>query len=216
MKNKPYREVLGSIMYAQIGTRPNLSYSVSTLSRFNSDPGPKHWHALMHVLQYIKGTLQFKVVFGGEGYRSITPYRYIDSDFAGDTDTCRSCARHVFIQSGGPTAWGSQYQPTVALSTTEAEYMLLTQSARQIQWMYSAMSEVGFLQPKPGQLIGDNSGSISLMKNTKQNSCIKHIDIQYHYIWECIEDGDITVEYVLMTDNLVDLLTKPLGRAAHH
>jgi hypothetical protein len=84
MKDKPYREVLGSVMYAQIATRPDLSYAVSTLSKFSSNPGKPHWTALMHVLQYIKGTLDYKITYGGPGNSSLTPYGHVDADYGGD------------------------------------------------------------------------------------------------------------------------------------
>jgi hypothetical protein len=84
--------------------------------------------------------------------------------------------------AGGPVAWGAKYQPTVALSTMEAEYMTLTRAAQQILWIYSAMSEVGFPQLKPAWLYRDNVGAITLTKNTKHNACMKHIDIRHHYI----------------------------------
>lgn len=216
MAQYPYRECLGSIMYGQIATRPDLSFAVSSLSKVSANPGMVHWKALMHVLGYIKGTLHYRILYGGKGFTSITPYGYVDSDFAACPDTRRSCSGHVFIQAGGPTAWGAQYQPTVALSTTEAEYMSLTRSARQILWMYSGMSEIGFEQPKPAMLYGDNAGSIALTKNTKGNSRVKHIDIRHHYIRERVEEGDIAVEYVPTEDNIADLFTKSLGRVAHH
>jgi len=154
------------------------------LSKFASNLGPPHWAALMHILQYLKGTLHYKITYGGEGFTSLAPIRYVDADYAGDTDTRRSCAGHVFVQASSPTAWGAQYQPTVALSATEAEYMSLTRSAKQIQWMYSAMDEVGLPQPKPAVLKGDNQSANALAKNTKHNSRIKHIDIRHHYVHE--------------------------------
>ena len=216
MRDKPYREVLGAVMYAQIATRPDVSYAVATLSKFASNPGPPHWAALMHVLQYLKGTLHYKITYGGEGFTSLAPIGYVDADYAGDTDTRRSCAGHVFVQAGGPTAWGAQYQPTVALSTTEAEYMSLTRSAKQVQWMYSAMDEVGFPQPKPAVLKGDNRSANALAKNTKHNSRVKHIDIRHHYVRERVKEGDIIIEHVPSIDNPADLFTKPLTRAVHH
>lgn len=149
MQDKPYKESLDLMMYRQIATRPDLSYPVSMLSKFMADPGHAHWLAMLHILQYIKGTLDYKITYSGDNYKSLTPYGYMDTDYAGDTDTHRLCLGHIFMQAGGPTAWGSQYQPTVALSMTEAEYMSLIRSTRQILWMYVAMSEVGFPQPKP-------------------------------------------------------------------
>lgn len=216
MKDKPYREALGSIMYAQLATRPDLSYAVTTLSKYSNNPGPAHWKALQHVLQYIKGTLHYRILYGGEGHRSVTPHGYVDASFADDLDTRRSCGGQVHIQAGGPTGWGSKYQDTVALSTTEAEYMALTWGARQILWMYSSMSEVGFPQQLPAQLFGDNTGAISLSKNTKGNARVKHIDIREHYIRERVDEGDICITQVPSAENLADMFTKPLGRVAHH
>jgi hypothetical protein len=170
----------------------------------------------MHVLRYIKATLHFKITYGGKGFTDLAPVGYVDADYGGDIDTRRSCAGHVFMQAGGPTAWGSQYQKTVALSTTEAEYMSLARSAKQIKWMYSGMDEVGFPQPRPAVLYNDNNGAVSLTKNTKHNSRVKHIDIRHHFIRDCVENGEIIVHYVPSSENLADVFTKPLGRIIHH
>ena len=86
----------------------------------------------MHILQYIKGTLHFKLTYGGEEHESIVPYGHIDADYGNDIDTCRSCSEHIFIQARGPTSLGSKYQATVALSTTEAEYIALARGVQQI------------------------------------------------------------------------------------
>ena len=119
------------------------------------------------------------------------------------------------MQAGGPTAWSAQYQPTVALSTTKAEYMAVSRAAKQILWMYSEMEEVGYPQEKPGILYNDNSGAVALTKNTKHNSRVKHIDIRHHFISECVEDRKILVLHVSSINNLADLFTKALGRIAH-
>ena len=215
MANKPYREILGSIMYAQIATQPDLSYAISTLSKFVSNPGRPHWIALMRVLRYIKGTLDFKITYGGKGYTNLAPIGYVDADYAGDVDTRRSCSGHVFLQAGGPSAWGSQYQQTVALSTTEAEYMAMSRAAKQMEFMYSSMDKVGYPQTRPADLYNDNAGAVSLTKNTKGNTRVKHIDVRHHYICDMVEDGKITIHHIPPSDNLADVFTKPLGRDAH-
>ena len=119
------------------------------------------------------------------------------------------------MQAGGPTAWSAQYQPTVALLTTKAEYMAVSCATKQILWMYLEMEKVGYAQEKPGILYNDNSGAIALTKNTKHNSQVKHIDIRHHFIQECVEDRKISVLHVSSTNNLVDLFTKVLRRVAH-
>ena len=213
MADKPYCELLGSIMYAQITTRPDLSYAISTLSKFTSNPGKTHWNALTHVLRYIRGTLAYKIMYGGK-YKDLAPIRYVDADYAGDLNHRHSCAGHVFIQAGRPTAWGSQYQPTVTLSTMEAEYMALTRVMKQILWMYVAMDEVGYPQSKPAILYNDNSGAVLLTQNTKNNIKVKHINICYHYIRKRVEEGDIEVHCVTSANNITDIFMKQLPRVA--
>jgi hypothetical protein len=104
MADKLYQEVLGSIMYAQIGTQPDLSYAVSTLSKYVSNLAIAHWHALMHVLQYIKATLNYKITYSGNGFKDLKPTRWVNASYGGDLDSQRSCAGYVFLQAGGLTA----------------------------------------------------------------------------------------------------------------
>ena len=119
------------------------------------------------------------------------------------------------VMSSFKQAGSAQYQQTVALSTTEAEYMAVSRAAKQILWMFSAMEEVGYPQEKPGILYNDNSGAVALTKNTKHNSRVKHIDIRHHFIRECVENKSISVLHVSSINNLADLFTKSLGRIAH-
>jgi len=95
----------------------------------------------------------------------------------------------------------------------EAEYMALTRSAKQIQWMYSAMDGVGFPQQKPRVLRGDIRGANALTQNTKRNARVKHIDIRHHYVRERVESG---VEHIPSVDNPADIFTKQLPHDAHH
>ncbi|KAF7768677.1 hypothetical protein Agabi119p4_7920 [Agaricus bisporus var. burnettii] len=112
MKNVPYREVLGSLMWLQVATRPDLSYAVNILSRFANNPGRSHWDAMKHTLGYIKGTMDYGITY----YRDATikPFGYVDSDFAGDINSRRSTEGHVFFVAGGPISWASRRQDTAS------------------------------------------------------------------------------------------------------
>ncbi|KAF5310638.1 hypothetical protein D9619_008097 [Psilocybe cf. subviscida] len=121
MAKIPYHEALGCIMYAQYVARPDLSFAVTLLSCFASNPGQQHWAAVLHVLAYIKATMHFALMYGGEGYKSIAPLGYTDANFAGDIDTHRSYAGYLFLQGGGLTAWGTKLLPRPSLSTSESE-----------------------------------------------------------------------------------------------
>lgn len=201
-------------MWAQVATHPDLSFAVGLLARFQSNPGPSHWKAMTHVLGYVKATLDYKITYHRDK-GSLKPLGYVDADHGGDLDMCRSTGGYVFLMAGGPVSWSSKRQPTVSLSTTEAEYMAMTRGSQQALWMYNFLSEIDVPQQFPLVLRADNSSAISLAQSTKGHSRAKHIDIRHHYIRERIQDGHIEVCHIPSTENIADLFTKPLTRVVH-
>ncbi|KAJ3505815.1 hypothetical protein NLJ89_g7219 [Agrocybe chaxingu] len=215
MKDKLYREALGCIMWLQVRTWPDLSFTVNLLSRYQANPGPRHWKALQHVLAYIKGTLHYKITYDPNSPEGLNVSGYSDSDYAGDPDTMHSTGGYVFTMAGGPVVWSSKRQATTASSTTEAEYMALNRSCQQAVWMQEWMSEAGLEQTLPTKIYGDNKGSIDLAKNVKGITKAKHIHVKHHYIRERVSKGDVEVIQIPTESNVADILTKPLPRAAH-
>ena len=127
-----------------------------------------------------------------------------------DPDDRKSHTGMIIKLATGPICWTSHKQKTVALSSTEAEYMALSDSCRQLMWLKSLFSEIGItIAVLP--LCGDNQGSIFLGSNPVQERRTKHIDIRYHYIRECIESKEIELFYVPTDDNIADVLTKNLA-----
>jgi transposase InsO family protein len=214
MDDKPYRSILGSVMWGQLATRPDLSFSVSLLARFQANPGIEHWKALMHVVGYIKNTLDYGLTYSRDA--DLSPHAFVDADYGGCKDTRRSTSGYVFIMAGGPVTWSSKRQATVALSTVEAEYVAMSRCAQQMVWMHSWLDEVEVEYSVPGLIRGDNRGAVALTKNTKDHGKVKHIDIRHHYIRELLRSGAIAIEQVSSLDNLADLFTKPLPRDHHH
>ena len=214
MSDKPYRSILGSVMWGQLATRPDLSFAVSLLARFQANPGLGHWSALLHVVGYIKSTLDLGLMYSRD--YDISPTAFVDADFGGCRDTRRSTSGYVFLMSGGAVTWSSKRQTTVALSTVEAEYVAMSRCAQQMAWMHSWLDEIEVEHSLPGLIKGDNRGAIALTKNTKDHSKVKHIDIRHHYIRDLLKSGTITLEQVPSADNLADLFTKPLPRDQHH
>ncbi|KNZ81205.1 Copia protein [Termitomyces sp. J132] len=208
-------QLLGALMWAQAATRPDLSFAVALLACFQANPGPAHWKALLHVLAYIKGTLDYKIVYSKELGGSIKPTGYVDSDYGGDLDTRRSTTGYVFLMAGGPVSWSSKRQQTVALSTTEAEYMAMMQGSQQALWMHNFLAEIDLAQPRPALLHVDINSSIALAQSTKGHARAKHIDIRHHYIRERVSEGDIEIIHIPSSENIADICTKPLTRAAH-
>ena len=214
MNDKPYRPILGSVMWGQLATRPDLLFSVSLLARFQSNPGIDHWNALMHVIGYIKNTLDYGLTYSRDSDLSLVAF--VDADYGGCKDTRRSTSGYVFMMAGGAVTWSSKRQATVALSTVEAEYVAMSRCAQQMVWMQSWLGEVAVEYSLPGLIKGDNRGAIALTKNTKDHGKVKHIDIRHHYIRELLQSGDILIEQVPSAENLADLFTKPLPRDHHH
>lgn len=215
MNDKPYRKLLGALMWAQVATRPDLSYAVGLLARFQANPGLQHWKALVHVLGYVKGTLDYKITYSRTKGGSVKPVEYVDVDFGGDYNTQRSTGGYIFMVASRLVSWSSKRQPTVALSTMEAEYMALTRGAQQGLWMYNFLMEIDLPQLLPITLYADNRSAIALAQSTKGHSQAKYIDIRHHYIREHIREGDISINSIPSAENYADLFTKSLPKAAH-
>lgn len=129
MKNRPYRELVGGIIYLANATRPDLAFAVSILSRFSTNPGELHWMLAKRVLRYLKGTSHYGIKYT-KNQDLLTAYT--DSDWAGDVDDRKSCTGNVIILANGPISWKSKKQASVALSTMEAEYSALAEMSREI------------------------------------------------------------------------------------
>ena len=213
MHDKPYRAILGSVMWGQLATRPDLSFAVSLLARFQANPGMDHWKALLHVVGYIKNTIDFGITYSRDG--DLNPIAYADADYGGCRDTRRSTSGYVFTMAGGPVTWSSKRQATVALSTVEAEYVAMSRCAQQMVWTQSWLEEADIDFTRPGVIKGDSRGGIALTKNTRDHGKIKHINIRHHYLRDLVRNGDIVFEQVPSADNLADLFTKPLARDHH-
>jgi hypothetical protein len=212
MKQVPYCEALGSLMWLQVATHPDLSYAVNTLSRFANNPGRAHWNAMKHTLAYLKGTLNYGISYHRGS--SLKPHGYVDADYAGDTDRHRSTEGHIFFVTQGPVSWASKRQGTVALLTVEAEFMAFTRAIQQAIWMMKFMNEIGLGQATPVNIFADNTGAIANTENYKNHNWTKHIDIRYHFTKERVAPGEVKFTYVPSSNNLADILTKPLAKEA--
>jgi len=210
MKKIPYREALGSLMWLQVATHPDLSFPVNLLAHFAHNPGRAHWNALKHVLGYIKGTLDYGITYRVGS--SMDPVGFVDSDFAGCKNTRRSTEGNIFLVAGGPISWETKRQDTVTLSTVEAGFMAFSRAATQALWLSKYFEEIGLPIAKPVIIRADNIGSISISTNDKNHWRTKHIDIRHHFIKERTKANKVTFQYIPTAENIADLLTKPLPR----
>ena len=175
-------------------------------------PASDHLEAVKQILRYVKGTLNFGCFYKREEETSMSLCGYSDSDLGGDVDDRKSTTGIIFYLGSSPLTWLSKKQKVVSHSSCEAEYVAAAVAACQGVWLSRMLTSLTGLEGEQVVLKIDNQPAIALSKNPVHHERSKHIDIKYHYIRECVEDGSIAVEHVRTGDQLADLLTKPLGR----
>ena len=205
-----YRELVGSLLYATTCTRPDLSWVVSKLSQHLAAPDSSDWVMLKHVLKYVKGTIDFSLSFT-KSTNGLGIHGYSDSDWASSADR-RSTTGYYFAlhTSGPPVSWKSRKQPTVALSSCEAEYMALSASAQEAVYLITVMKDY-LLAPKP-VIHSDSQSALNLIENPINHNRTKHIDIRYHFVREKYSAGMIDIRYVPREENVADIMTKAASK----
>ncbi|KAG8479138.1 hypothetical protein CXB51_029778 [Gossypium anomalum] len=174
MSHVPYSSAVGSLMYAIVCSRPDLSYAVSTFGRTEDR------------------------VIG-----------YVDTDFAGHLDRRRSLTGYVFTIEGCAISWKATLQTTVALSTTEAEYMAITEACKEAIWLKGLFSELNE-DLQISTVFCDSQSVIFFTKDQVFHERTKDIDIRYHFVRDIIARGDIVVSKISTHENPADMMTKSL------
>ena len=206
MASIPFKSAVGSLIYAMLGTRPDLASAVGLVSLFMANPGQQHWQAVKRILRYLQGTLDLGLHLGGtQSEWELTGYS--DADWGGNPDDRKSTTGFLFLL-GGPISWQSKKQPSVALSSTEAEYMALTQAARRLFGSENCPRDLKQERTTPTTLFGDNQGALALSSNPTHHSRSKHIDIRHHFIRETVEDNKITLVYCNTDDMVADIVSQ--------
>jgi len=206
MHHIPYCEAIGSLMYASLGTCPDISYTVTTVSRFSSNPGMPHWDAVRRIYRYLLGTKDLKLTYGG--VRSVlTGYADVDGSMA---EGRKVISGYAFLIDGGAVSWSSKRQEIVSLSMTESEYVAATHAVKEALWLRSFIGELFAPLTDPITLFSDNQSAIALTKDHQYHTRTKHIDIRFHFIRWIIEEGKLHLIYCPTVDMVADTLTKVL------
>ncbi|XP_061993366.1 receptor-like kinase TMK3 [Rosa rugosa] len=174
MKNVPYASAVGCLMYAMVCTRPNIAHAVGVVSRYTSNPGKQHWEAVKWIMRYLRGTTDMSLCFKRG---SAELQGYVDADLAGDYDTCRSTTGYVYTVGGAAVSWVSNLQGQVALSTTESEYVAVSEAGKEMVWLKGLLEELGKKQENCA-LYSDSQSAIHLAKNPAFHSRTKHIPMK--------------------------------------
>ncbi|KAJ4720887.1 Retrovirus-related Pol polyprotein from transposon TNT 1-94 [Melia azedarach] len=183
---------------------PDLAQSVSVVSRFMGEPGKEHWQAVKRIFRYLKGTFDVGLIYRGDTQCLMTGFS--DSDYAGDVDSRRSMTGYVFTLGSSVVSWKATLQPTVTLSTTEAEYMALTEAAKEGIWLKGLVSDLGLYHDQ-AIVYCDSLSAICLAKDQVHHERTKHIDVRYHFLRS---EKRIKVNKVGTADNPADMFTKPV------
>jgi hypothetical protein len=205
-----YRRLVGSLRYLA-HTRPDLAFSVAYVSWFMQRPTTEHQQAVKRIIRYVAGTLDHDLYYlrcPGEAHL----VRYSDSDHAGDIDTSKSTSEILFFFIKCLVRWQSVKQQVVALSSCEAKYIAASTASTQTLCLVRLLSDLLGRDTRAVELRVDSKSALALAKNPVFHERSKHIRARYHFIRGCLEEGNFKVCYINTKDQLVDLLTKPLGR----
>ena len=206
-----YQRLVGSLLFLQMCTRPDLSFAVLLLSQHCASPLPRHFATARRVLRYLKGTKDLRLHYGGSSAH-LSLSGLSDADWAGDKSDRASTSAFIWSLAGGPVSWSSKKQSCVALSTAEAEYVALTRAVQEGIWIRNSLLAMNLSCPSSLSISTDNLVAKSLAENDSIHGRAKHIDIRYHFIRSHLESGLFVISHVSSPLNSADLLTKPLSR----
>ena len=211
MSKIPYASVIGSVMYAMLCTRLDVAHALSMTSRFQQDPGEKHWTAVKRILKYSRRTKGLLLVYGGE--EELIVNGYSDAVFQTDVEDSKSQSGYVFCLNRGVVSWKISKQDTVANSTTESKYIAASEAVKEAVWIKKFITGLGVVSSilDPIELHCDNNGAIVQAKEPRSHQRSKHILRRYHLIREIVERGDVKICKVPRDSNVADPLIKQLA-----
>jgi hypothetical protein len=211
MADVPYRQAVGSLLFAAIVSRPDIAFAVSHAARFVENPGPEHWGAVKRIFRYLRGTINKSIVYRRGNNKLVG---YADADWAQDCQDRKSTTGFVFCMNGGPIVWKSRRQTSVATSTLEAEYMAMADAAKECIWLRQLLNDLNWKQREITTIRVDNQAAIRLSLNPEFHNRSKHIDVRYHFLRDEVSKNKMVFKYIASKDNPADFLTKGLSSPA--
>ena len=212
--NMPFRQLIGSLMYLAVVSRPDIAYAVSVLSQFMQRFNESHWTAALRVLRYLKGAPDLGIKFDGYSMSDEIDFEaFADSDVAGDAQTRRSRTGALVMLHGGPVWWSSHKQVQVTLSSAEAEFIAACSAVTTLKWYECMLLEMNVEQTKP-ELFIDNQAAIKPIRNPSHHMRTRHIDVKYKMVKEAYQQGSFFLSFTPSTEQLADVLKKALPPTA--
>jgi len=209
MAGKDFRHVVGGLMFLANRTRPDILPAVNEVARYSAAPGPRHWVAVMRIVRYLKKTKTFVLAIEKPGVWALTGYS--DSDWAGCRKDRKSTSGFVFFLGTSLISCASRKQDSVTLSSTEAEYVALSEASQETVHLQRLVEEFQGSLPLVNLFV-DNQGALKWVEGGGEHRKAKHVDVRYHYVRELHEKKAMTFSWIKSKDNVADLFTKPLPR----
>lgn len=208
---RTYREAVGSLIYLSTCTRPDLSFVVSRLSQHFAEPTEEQWVTVKHVLRYLKGTSTKGLSFNRDDSQKLGIQAYSEADWASDASDRRSTTGYCVSLSKNSSlvSWKTKKQPTVALSTCEAEYMALAATIQECLYLEQLLEAIDDYRYTGTTVFEDNQGTIALAKNPVNRQRCKHVDVKYHFIRSTVNKGKVSLVYCPTEVMVADIMTKP-------
>ncbi|RVX08106.1 Retrovirus-related Pol polyprotein from transposon TNT 1-94 [Vitis vinifera] len=216
MERFPYASAIGSLMYAQVCTRPDIAYIVGMLGRYLSNPGMDHWKKAKRVMRYLQRTKDYMLTYRRSSHLEIVGY--LDSDFAGCLDSRRSTSGYIFMLVGGAVSWKSVKQTLIASSTIEAEFIACYEASNHGIWLWNFVTQLRIVDgiEKPLRINCDNKAAELYSKNNRSSSKSKHIDIKFLVVKERVQSLQVSIERISTNFMIADPLTKGLPPKVYH
>ena len=221
-----YPSIVGMLLYLSTNTRPDISFAVSQVARFNHSPKRSHASAIKTIVRYLHRTSDKGMIVRPTGDLSIDCY--VDADFAGlygrDPDYAPSSAKsrtgYIITLGGCPILWKSQLQTEISLSTLESEYSALSASMRTLLPLRYMLSEIVVALRLPPQFVStircrvfeDNNGALLLATKQRITNRTKYFLVKWHFFWSHVQNGEVVVLKIDTTEQWADYLTKGLSR----
>ena len=214
----PYSGIIGTLMWIARNTRPDILTAVTLLASHNNRFSDYHIKQAKRVLAYLKSTKEYGIKIQKEPNfdmnKPIKLVMYSDFDWARDKIKRRSVTGFVGYFMGSPIVTQSHYQPTIAQSSCEAEYMAMSSALKEILHFINLFEEIKILKLETPVVIHvDNTGAIDIATTLSCNKRTKHIDVRHHFIRDNYEKGIIAPMHIPTEKNIADIFTKPLGEA---
>jgi len=216
MKKIPYASAVGSLMYAQVCTRPDIAYIVGVIGRYLSDPRMDHWKAAKKVMRYLKRTRGYMLTYRRSNQFEIT--RFSDSDFAGCQDSLKSTSGYIFMLAGGAVSWRSVKQTFTASSTMAVEFVACYEASNHGIWLRNFVTGLKVVKgiERPLKLYCDNKSAVLYSNNSRSSTKSKHIDIKFLVVKERVQSGQISIEHLGTNSMIANPLTKGLPPKVFH